>query len=122
VTGVGPNFIARPYRGVSVQEAGSLDEADLRAWLVGRPVYRRTEFIVAVRDCERAVVQVTHDVGDAIVAPVRDIRVLASPDVDWRWGSWYANTHVCTQDEPGNWFGAIAKALEVMRTEVLAAA
>ena len=77
---VGPNFIARPYRGVSVQEAGSLDEADLRAWLVGRPVYRRTEFIVAVRDCERAVVQVTHDVGDEIVAPVRDLRVLAGPD------------------------------------------
>jgi hypothetical protein len=77
---VGPNFIARPYRGVSVQDTGALDEAALRAWLVGRPVYRRTEFIVAVRDCERAVVQVEHDVGDEIVAPVRDIRVLARPD------------------------------------------
>jgi hypothetical protein len=77
---VGPNFIARPYRGVSVQDAGALDEAALRAWLIGRPVYRRTEFIVAVRDCERAVVQVTHDVGDEIVAPVRDLRVLAGPD------------------------------------------
>jgi hypothetical protein len=77
---VGPNFIARPYRGVSVQDTGALDEAALRAWLVGRRVYRRTEFIVAVRDCERAVVQVAHDVGDEIVAPVRDIRVLAGPD------------------------------------------
>jgi len=77
---VGPNFIARPYRGVSVQDTGALDEAALRAWLVGRPVYRRTGFIVAVRDCERAVVQVEHDVGDEIVAPVRDIRVLAGPD------------------------------------------
>jgi hypothetical protein len=77
---VGPNFIARPYRGVSVQDAGALDEAALRAWLIGRPVYRRTEFIVAVRDCERAVVQVAHEVGDAIVAPVQDIRVLAGPD------------------------------------------
>jgi len=77
---VGPNFIARPYRGVSVQDTGALDEAALRAWLIGRPVYRRTEFIVAVRDCERAVVQVAHDVGDEIVAPVRDIRVLAGPD------------------------------------------
>ena len=44
---VGPNFIARPYRGVSVQEADALDEAALRRWLVGRRVYRRTEFIVA---------------------------------------------------------------------------
>jgi hypothetical protein len=77
---VGPNFIARPYRGVSVQDAPGLDEASLRAWLIGRPVYRRTEFIVAVRDCERAVVQVEHDVGDEIVAPVRELRVLARPD------------------------------------------
>jgi hypothetical protein len=77
---VGPNFIARPYRGVSVQEADSLDEARLRAWLLGRPVYRRTEFIVAARDGEHAVVQVAHDVGEAIVAPVRDVRVLARPD------------------------------------------
>ena len=64
---VGPNFIARPYRGVSVQDAPGLDEASLREWLIGRRVYRRTEFIVAVRDCERAVVQVEHDVGDDIV-------------------------------------------------------
>ncbi|HET8755276.1 MAG TPA: hypothetical protein VFM58_04665 [Solirubrobacteraceae bacterium] len=77
---VGPNFIARPYRGVSVQDAPGLDEASLRAWLIGRPVYRRTEFIVAVRDCERALVQVDHDVGDAIVAPVRELRVLARPE------------------------------------------
>ena len=77
---VGPNFIARPYRGVSVQDTGALDEAALRAWLIGRPVYRRTEFIVAVRDCERAVVQVAHEVGEAIVAPVSDIRVLAGPE------------------------------------------
>jgi hypothetical protein len=77
---VGPNFIARPYRGVSVQDAPGLDEASLRSWLIGRRVYRRTEFIVAVRDCERAVVQVDHDVGEEIVAPVRDLRVIARPE------------------------------------------
>ncbi len=33
---VGPNFIARPYRGVSVQDVGALDEAALRA-LADRP-------------------------------------------------------------------------------------
>jgi len=77
---VGPNFIARPYRGVSVQDAPGLDEPSLRAWLLGRPVYRRTEFIVAVRDRERALVQVSHDVGDEIVAPVHDLRVIAAPD------------------------------------------
>ena len=48
--------------------------------------------------------------------------VLTSPDVDWRWRSWYANVTVCAQDEPGNWFSAMAQALEVIRTELLAAA
>jgi hypothetical protein len=76
---VGPNFIARPYRGVSVQEADALDEPALRAWLLGRPVYRRTEFIVAACAGEHAVVQVAHDVGDDIVAPVLDVRLLAGP-------------------------------------------
>lgn len=77
---VGPNFIARPYRGVSVQDAPGLDEAALREWLVGTRVYRRTEFVVAARDGEHAVVQVEHPVGDDIVAVVSDLRVLARPD------------------------------------------
>ena len=77
---VGPNFIARPYRGVSVQDAPGLDEGALREWLIGRRVYRRTEFVVARRGGEHAVVQVEHPVGDDIVAAVTDLRVLARPD------------------------------------------
>ena len=77
---VGPNFIARPYRGVSVQDAPGLDEATLREWLIGRRVYRRTEFVVAACGGEHAVVQVEHPVGDDILAPVSDLRVLARPD------------------------------------------
>jgi hypothetical protein len=77
---VGPNFIARPYRGVSVQDAPGLDEAALREWLLGRRVYRRTEFVVARRGGDHAVVQVEHPVGEDIVAPVSDLRVLARPD------------------------------------------
>ena len=76
---IGPNFIARPYRGVSVQEAPGLDEATLRSWLLGRRVYRRTEFVVASHGGERAVVQVEHPVGDDIVAAVTGVRVLAGP-------------------------------------------
>ena len=57
-----------------------LDEASLRAWLIGRRVYRRTEFIVAVRDCERAVVQVERESARDVRVPVRDLRVLAGPD------------------------------------------
>jgi hypothetical protein len=77
---VGPNFIARPYRGVSVQDAPGLDDATLRAWLIGRRVYRRTEFIVAGCAGEHAVVQVSHPVGDDILAAVEDLRVVARPD------------------------------------------
>ena len=77
---VGPNFIARPYRGVSVQDAPGLDEAALRSWLLGRRVYRRTEFIVAACNNEHAVVQVEHAVGDDILATVTDLRVIARPD------------------------------------------
>jgi hypothetical protein len=77
---VGPNFIARPYRGVSVQDAPGLDEAALRGWLIGRRVYRRTEFVVAAHGGRHAVVQVSHPVGDEILAPVDDLRVLARPE------------------------------------------
>jgi hypothetical protein len=77
---VEPNFIARPYRGVSVQDAPGLDEAALRSWLLGRRVYRRTEFVVAAHNDEHAVVQVEHAVGDDILATVTDLRVLAPPD------------------------------------------
>jgi hypothetical protein len=76
---VGANFIARPYRGVSVQDAPGLDEGALREWLIGRPVYRRTEFVVAARDGAHAVVQVAHAVGEDVLAPVEDIRVLDGP-------------------------------------------
>jgi hypothetical protein len=79
VNDVGPNFIARPYRGVSVQEAGALDEAALRRWLVGRRVYRRTEFIAASCDGEHALVQVEREDGDGVLVPVREIRLLAGP-------------------------------------------
>jgi hypothetical protein len=79
VNDVGPNFIARPYRGVSVQDAPGLDEPALREWLIGRRVYRRTEFVVAVCDGERAVVQVEHPVGDDVVAPVTAVRIVARP-------------------------------------------
>jgi hypothetical protein len=77
---VGPNFIARPYRGVSVQAAPALDEASLRAWLLGRRVYRRTEFVVAEHGGEHAVVQVERAPdGGEILAAVLDVRVLAGP-------------------------------------------
>ena len=78
---VGPNFIARPYRGVSVQDAAALDAASLREWLGGRRVYKRTEFIVATAGGEHAVVQVERAPDDGgVLVGVRDVRVLAAPE------------------------------------------
>jgi hypothetical protein len=80
VIDIAPNFIARPYRGVSVQEVPSLEPEALRRYLLGRRVYRRTEFLVAVREGARAVVQIEREPTDGILAPVRAVRVLAGPE------------------------------------------
>jgi hypothetical protein len=80
VNEIGPNFIARPYRGVSVQQVETLDPAALRRRILARPVYRRTEFLVAVNGDRRALLQLEREDGDEIVVGVRDVRVLAGPD------------------------------------------
>jgi hypothetical protein len=80
VNEIGPNFIARPYRGVSVQEVETLEDAALLAHVRGRRVYRRTEFIVAVHGERRALVQLEREDGDGILVGVRDARVLARPE------------------------------------------
>jgi hypothetical protein len=78
VNEIGPNFIARPYRGVSVQDVDSLEPEALRRHFLARRVYRRTEFVVAVHGDRRALVQIEREPGDEIVVPVRDVRVLAT--------------------------------------------
>ena len=80
VNEIGPNFIARPYRGVSVQDAPSLEAGALLAHVRSRRVYRRTEFIVAVHGDERALVQLEREDAEGILVGVRDARVLAGPD------------------------------------------
>lgn len=77
---IGPNFIARPYRGVSVQDVPTLQDDALLAHVRGRRVYRRTEFIVATCGDERALVQVERADEDGILVGVRDARILARPD------------------------------------------
>jgi hypothetical protein len=79
VNEIGPNFIARPYRGVSVQDFATLDEGPLLERIRGRRVYRRTEFIVAVCGDERALVQLERVDEDGILVRVREARVLAGP-------------------------------------------
>ena len=79
---VGPNFIARPYRGVSVQDVDVARRGRAaRARSRSRRVYRRTEFIVAVRGDERALVQVEREDGDEILVGVAR-RAACSPAPD----------------------------------------
>jgi hypothetical protein len=80
VNEIRPNFIARPYRGVSVQDVETLAPDALLAHVRGRRVYRRTEFIVAVHGERRVLVQVERADGDGILVDVREARILAGPD------------------------------------------
>lgn len=75
-----PNFIVRPYRGVSVQSVPTLEPAALRQHLLARRVYRRTEFLVAERDGERAIVRIARRPGDEVLVPVADAEVVATRD------------------------------------------
>lgn len=74
---LGPNFIARPYRRVSVQDVDTLEPERLERRLEERPAYRRTDFIVAVCDGEHALAQLERAEGDGILVPVRRARVVA---------------------------------------------
>jgi hypothetical protein len=47
--------------------------------------------------------------------------VLTGPDRDWRWKSWYRDAVVCEQQAQGNWFGSIARALELIQSKLQAA-
>jgi hypothetical protein len=73
------NEVARPYRSLSVQEVDvPLEESALREFLIGRPVYRRTEFMVLINRGSHALLQLEHD-ADSLFSQVRDMRLVAGP-------------------------------------------
>lgn len=75
-----PNTITRPYRGLSVQEVDvPLTEAALIDHLIGREVYRRTEYLALRRRGEVALVQVRKESTVPLFSPVTEARVLAGP-------------------------------------------
>jgi len=76
-----PNTITRPYRGLSVQEVEvPLTELDLVPFLLGRAVYRRTDFLVLRKGSETAVVAVRKASTEPLFSPVVEVRVLAVPE------------------------------------------
>ena len=75
-----PNTITRPYRGLSVQEVKvPLTELDLVPYLLGREVYRRTDYLLLCNGPDSALVGVRKESDTALFSPVVEARVLAGP-------------------------------------------
>ncbi|GAA1840304.1 hypothetical protein GCM10009836_19530 [Pseudonocardia ailaonensis] len=78
--GYGVNFVPLRYRGVAVSRVEvPLDEASLRAHLLGRPAYRRTRFIVLRSPAGTAVVRVTRAEPEPLLSPITEVSLLAGP-------------------------------------------
>lgn len=76
-----PNTTTRPYRGLSVQETDvPLTAVDLVPFLLGREVYRRTEYLVLRNDGQSALVAVRKASTEPLFSPIVEARVLAGPD------------------------------------------
>ena len=76
-----PNTRAHPYRGLSVQEVDvPLTERAILAFLDGREVYRRTDFLALRHGGRTALVAVRKASEEPLFAPVVQARVLAGPD------------------------------------------
>lgn len=75
-----PNTITRPYRGLSVQEVEvPLTELDLVPYLLGREVYRRTDYLLLRNGLASALVGVRKESDTSLFSPVVEARVLAGP-------------------------------------------
>lgn len=81
MTGLPPNFICRPYRGVSVQHwDGPLETAAVATVLTGREAYRRTEFIVLRSGDGTALVRIQRAGGeDQLFQPIERVDWIAGP-------------------------------------------
>jgi hypothetical protein len=76
-----PNTRAHPYRGLSVQEVDiPLTEEAVLDHLVGREVYRRTDYLALRSDGETALVAVRKASLEPLFSPVVEARLLAGPD------------------------------------------
>ncbi|MDW8325490.1 MAG: hypothetical protein RMK99_02885 [Anaerolineales bacterium] len=75
------NLVPLPYRRVSVQDyAGEMSEGAIRAHLLGRETYRRTDFIVLRQGDATAVVAVGAPDRASLFSPINNVEVLALPD------------------------------------------
>ena len=75
------NTLTRPYRGLSAQEVeiDLTSEEAILDYIMGREVYRRTEWLLLSHGDDRALVAVRKDSFDPLFSPVVEARVLALP-------------------------------------------
>jgi hypothetical protein len=75
------NLVPSQYRNVSVADVPvALDEESLRGYLLGRPVYRRTRYLVARHGGAAAVVEVSKQSELPLFSPVVTMSVIARPE------------------------------------------
>ena len=75
------NLVPHRYRGVSVARVDiPLTPAELRRHFMGREAYRRTEFVVARRADEVAVVRVAKKSEADLFSPIVEVEILAGPE------------------------------------------
>jgi hypothetical protein len=80
MTGPQVNLVPAQYREVSVTEVPvALAEDALREYLTGRPVYRRTRYVIARHGDASAVAEVSKESEQPLFSPVTAVTVLARP-------------------------------------------
>ncbi len=79
------NFVPHPYRRVAVRHVDFLlTETALRAQLLDREAYRRTEFIVLRRRGECAIARVEKENPNELFSPITSVELFAPP-AECRW-------------------------------------
>lgn len=79
------NTVTRPYRGLSVQDVDiPLTDGAIATLLLGREIYRRTDYLALRHGSETALVAVHAQDREPLFTPVTEVRVLAGPtDTVW---------------------------------------
>lgn len=75
------NLVPLPYRRVSVQPyTGEMTAAAIRAHLMGRETYRRTDFVVLRKGETAAITAVTAPDRQSLFSPIDSVEIIALPD------------------------------------------
>ncbi len=76
-----PNARAHPYRGLSVQHIDRTPDPDfMMEYLMGREVYRRTDYVGLVHGDEVGLAAVSRAPSDDLFVPVVDVAVWSGPE------------------------------------------